>query len=102
MEGEGFGFGFGSGDLAFLRGWFAWLVGWLIGVESGIKVVFVGLLCFCFCLCFCLCLCLALLLVLLGESLVQGGKRGESASSKIVLAPLECLTIYTLHPAGER
>lgn len=39
MEGEGFGFGFGSGDLAFLRDWFAWLV----GVESGIKVVFVGL-----------------------------------------------------------
>lgn len=77
----------------FVVGWF----GWLVGVESGIKVVFVGLLCFC--------LCLALLLVLLGESLVQGGKRGgESASSKIVvvLAPLECLTIYTLHPAGER
>lgn len=76
----------------FVVGWFAWFV----GVESGIKVVFVGLLCFC------LCLCLALLLVLLGESLVQGGRKGESASSKIVLAPLECLTIYTLHPAGER
>lgn len=71
-RGFGFEFGFGSGDLAFLRG-LVCLLAWLVGVESGSKVVFVGLLCFCFCFC----LCLALLLVLLGESLVQEGKRGR-------------------------
>lgn len=70
-EGEGLGLGLVLAILAFLRGWFAWLVGWLVGVESGSKVVFL-LDCFCFCFC----LCLALLLVLLGESLVQEGKRG--------------------------
>lgn len=40
MEGEGFGFGFGSGDSAFLRGWLVCLLAWLVGVESGSKVVF--------------------------------------------------------------
>lgn len=45
MEGEGFGFGFGfgSGDLAFFRGWLVCLLACLLGVESGSKVVFVGL-----------------------------------------------------------
>lgn len=95
MEGEGFGFGFGSGDLAFLRGWFAWLVGWC-GIRNQGSFCWIALL---------------LLLPLPLPCFVAGvvgrvfgsrGKRGESASSKIVLAPLECLTIYTLHPAGER
>lgn len=98
MEGEGFGLGFGSGDLAFLRGWvglLACLVGWC-GIRKQGKVVFCWI---------------ALLLPLPLPCFVAGvvgrvfgsrGKKGESASSEIVLAPLECLTIYTLHPAGER
>lgn len=99
-ERRGFGFGFGSGDLAFLRGWLVCLLGWLLGVESGSKV---GSFCWiAFAFAFAFGLCLALLLVLLGESFGSRGKKGESASSEIVLAPLECLTIYTLHPAGER
>lgn len=73
MEGEGLGLGLVLAILAFLRGWLVCLLACLVGVESGSKVVFVGLLCFCFCFC----LCLALLLVLLGESLVQEGKRGR-------------------------
>lgn len=71
MEGEGLGLGLVLAIWRFfVVGWFAWLV----GVESGSKVVF---LLDCFCFCFCLCLCLALSLVLLGESLVQEGKRGR-------------------------
>lgn len=70
MEGEGLGLGL---VLAIWRFFVVGLLACLVGVESGIKVVFVGLLCFCLCLC----LCLALLLVLLGESLVQEGKRGR-------------------------
>lgn len=89
------GLGFGSGDLAFLS-WLVCLLAWLVGVESGSKVVFVGLLCFlplplpCF------------VAGVVGRVFGSRGKKGESASSEIVLAPLECLMIYTLHPAGER
>lgn len=72
MEGEGFGFGFGSGDF----GVSSWLVGLLACLLAwcGIRKQGSFLL---DCLCFCLCLCLALSLVLLGESLVQEGKRGR-------------------------
>lgn len=94
---RGVGFGFGSGDFG-VSSWLVCLLACLLGVESGSKVVFVGLLCF-----------LPLPLPLpcfvagvAGRVFGARGKKGESASSEIVLAPLECLTIYTLHPAGER
>lgn len=97
MEGEGLGLGLVLAIWRFfVVGWFACLLACLLGVESGSKVVFVGL---------------PLLLPLPLPCFVAGvagrvfgsrGKKGESASSEIVLAPLECLTIYTLHPAGER
>lgn len=98
-EGEGWGWGL------VLAIWRFFVVGWLVYLLAcllawcGIRKQGSFLL---DCLCFCLCLCLALLLVLLGESFGSRGKKGESASSEIVLAPLECLTIYTLHLAGER
>lgn len=43
MEGEGFGFGFGSGDLAFLRGWLVWLVGWC-GIRNQGSFCWIALL----------------------------------------------------------
>lgn len=78
-EGEGLGLGLVLAILAFLRGWLVCLLAWLVG-WCGIRKqgsFLLDCLCLCFCFCFCFCLCLALLLVLLGESLVQEGKRGR-------------------------
>lgn len=91
MEGEGFGFG--SGDLAFLRGWLVCLVGWC-GIRNQGSFCWIALLLPLPLPCF--------VAGVVGRVFGSRGKRGESASSEIVLAPLECLTIYTLHPAGER
>lgn len=70
MEGEGLGLGLVLAIWRFfVVGWFAWLVCWCGIRKQGSFLLD--------CFCFCLCLCLALLLVLLGESLVQEGKRGR-------------------------